>query len=157
MESRSWLRNRTSLRRRVSTYRRVSQAACLVVLLGLLKRPARNAQSSVLPPFHELSAESTGTFAGAAIDGTPTWRSEFRAAVAARDDGELDESIVQGIVEGISFIKQLETAKSTELGWGTFAATSHIAYAKDDPNPWGKCVGEVRASAEIPDGRNTIM
>jgi hypothetical protein len=55
---------------------------------------------------------------------------------------------VQGIAEGISFIKQLETAKSTKLGWGTYAATSHIAYAKGDPNPWGKCEGEVRASAE---------
>jgi hypothetical protein len=102
----------------------------------------------VLPSLHELSAKSTGTFAGAAIDGTPTWRSEFRAAVAARDDGELDESVVQGIGEGISFIKQLETAKRTKLGWGTYPATSHIAYAKDDPNPWGKCEGEVRASAE---------
>jgi hypothetical protein len=55
---------------------------------------------------------------------------------------------VRGIAAGISFIKQLETAKSTKLGWGTYAATSHIAYAKGDPNPWGKCEGEVRASAE---------
>jgi hypothetical protein len=148
MQSRSWLRNRTSLWRRVSTHRRVSQAACLVFLLGLHKPPARNAPSSVLPSLHELSAKSTGTFAGAAIDGMPTWRSEFRAAVAAPDNGELDESTVQGIAAGISFIKRLETAKRTKLGWGTYAATSHIAYTKDDPNPWGTCEGEVRASAE---------
>ena len=55
---------------------------------------------------------------------------------------------MQGIAEGISFINQLETAKCTKLSWGTYAATSHIAYAKGDPNPWGKCEGEVRASAE---------
>ena len=84
-------------------------------------------------------------FAGAAIDGLPTWRSEFRAAVAAPENGELDESIVQGVREGISFIKQVEAAKKTKLGWGTYAATSHIAYAKGDPNPWGKCEGRVRA------------
>ena len=77
-----------------------------------------------------------------------TWRSEFRAAVAATDDGELGESIVQGIAEGILFIKQVETAKSAKLGWGTYAATSHIAYTNGDPNPWGKCVGDVCASAE---------
>ena len=46
-------------------------------------------------------------FAGAAIDGMPTWRSEFRAAVAATDNGEFNESIVQGIAAGISFIKRL--------------------------------------------------
>ena len=96
----------------------------------------------MLWPLHEPST------AGAAIDGTLTWRSEFRAAVAAPENGELDESIVQGIAAGISFIKQVEAAKKTKLGWGTYAATSHIAYAKGDPNPWGKCEGEVRASAE---------
>ena len=66
--------------------------------------------------------------ASAAIDGMPTWRSEFRAAVAATDNGELGESVVQGIAAGISFIKQLETAKTIKLGWGTYAATSYIAY-----------------------------
>ena len=71
----------------------------------------------------------------------PTWRSEFRAAITATNNGELDESIVRGIAGGIAFIKQVETAKSTKLGWGTYAATSHMAYAKGDPNPWGKCEG----------------
>ena len=86
--------------------------------------------------------------AGAAIDGMPPWRSEFRAAVGAIKHGKLEESIVQGIAAGISFIKEIETAKSAKLGWGTYAATSHIAYAEGDPNPWGKCEGEVSASAE---------
>jgi hypothetical protein len=102
-------------------------------------------------PSHLCAAAPPPTpvhFAGAAIGGMPLGRSEFRAAVAATENGELDETIEQGIAAGISFIKQLETAKSTKLGWGTYAATSHIAYAKGDPNPWGKCMGEVRASAE---------
>ena len=57
----------------------------------------------------------------------PTWRSEFRAAVAATDNGELDEPIVQGIAAGIAFLKQVDAAKSTKLGLGTYAARSHIA------------------------------
>ena len=97
----------------------------------------------MLRPLHELS-----TFAGAAIDGMPTWRSEFRAAVAATDNGELSESIVQGIAAGILFIKRFEAARSYKLGWGTYAATCRMAYVEGDPNPWAKCEGEVCASAD---------
>ena len=86
-------------------------------------------------------------FAGVAIDGMPTWRSEFRAVVAATDNGEFNESIVEGIAAGISFIKRFEAARSSKLGWGTYAATCRMAYVEGDPNPWAKCETEVRASA----------
>jgi hypothetical protein len=86
--------------------------------------------------------------AGAAIDGIPTWRSEFRAAVAATGNGEFDESIVQGIAEGISFIKRFEAARSSKLGWGTYAAMCRMAYVEGDPHPWARCEAEVCSSAE---------
>ena len=69
----------------------------------------------------------------------PTLRSEFRAAVAATE---------KEIAEGVSFIKRFEAARSSKLGWGTYAATCRMAYVEGDPNPWARCEAEVCASAD---------